>query len=713
MSNSGVAPMRKDDKGKGFQTDMDISMSSRGSDRELKPWTPDDHGPNGAASNGPSAVVREPDRDVITFGQKPSSIPWDQFKDNERLFGVTTDYDEEIYTTKLDRSGPGYKKRERDADRLAAEMMTKPSANPHVAEERGQQSQDNKDEEEKYSGVVRNPNAYVPPGARKGAVAGLPVRKDAKKEEPVKEANKDEVKNEEPLKIKEPIPLPIPVAPPAQSVTPPPLGPHRSSADPAVDPAIASLGPGPVAATMTRSTSSVPREQANGSDSKIPLPAVGGVVESARLWVDSEKERAVQQKQTMAKNERANQLAEFKKWQANFKVPLPMPKDILPILSKDGDKQKAIEAKVEREQLEVHKKQEGAKSPLGSPPKGLSPAPEASRTIGAQPKKIAMKIPEIPPFRPKVPPAVPVPETATQNIALVTSPTPSHSSITSGGGKLNPKASTFVFKPNANAAVFKPSGSTGVGGDASAVTSPALQPAKLPAASSTPKQAPANPFFPAGPPKRIAVNMRDDFNPFKHGQVPPASNVGLSWNYTGRRASVAYNPAVPHQGMMASPNMGYDGEDPQSPHVQHAPPPMGMPPNIMQFYGYRPGMPPQMQGMPGMMYPGPGFMPQQMAGGHGPGQGPNMPMYYANGVPPNAHFLPPQMHFQHGPGRPGPGPMYYGQQMPGGPQAPQMQQQMSFQGHPTPPQPHFQQPLPAQVAPGSGPSPGFDGSSSQ
>jgi PAB1-binding protein PBP1 len=104
---------------------MDISAAPRGSERELKPWTPDDHGPNGSASNGRSAPARErePDRDVLTFGEKPSSIPWDQFKDNERLFGVTTDYDEELYTTKLDRSGPGYKKRERDADRLAAEMM--------------------------------------------------------------------------------------------------------------------------------------------------------------------------------------------------------------------------------------------------------------------------------------------------------------------------------------------------------------------------------------------------------------------------------------------------------------------------------------------------------------------------------------------------------------------------------------------------------------
>lgn len=53
-----------------------------------------------------------------------SSVPWDQFETNARLFGAKTDYDEEFYTTKLDRSGAGYKKRERDADRMAAEILS-------------------------------------------------------------------------------------------------------------------------------------------------------------------------------------------------------------------------------------------------------------------------------------------------------------------------------------------------------------------------------------------------------------------------------------------------------------------------------------------------------------------------------------------------------------------------------------------------------------
>lgn len=518
--------------------------------------------------------------------------------------------------------------------------MQKTSQNSHIAEERGQQTPGDKDEEEKYSGVVRNPNAYVPPGARKGVGAGLPPRKDVQKDDAAakdrKEVKKEEVKKDEPMKAKD-IPLPIPLSTPSdlKSVTPPPA-PHRSSADPAVDPAIASLGPGPSATTMTRSTSSAAPQQ-NGSDAKPVAPLsvdpIGAVVDQARQFVETERERAAQQKQSMVKNERANVLADFKKWQAKFKVPLPMPKDILPILTKDEHKQKAIEAKAEKERLEVHEKHVAAKSPAGSPSKALSPPPETtSKAPAAQPKKITMKIPEIPPFRPKVPTAVPVPvpESATQNIALVTSPTPSNTSLASGAGKLNPHASAFVFKPNANAPAFKPAGSTGVGGDSSAVTSPASQAAKLPAPS-TPTQAPKNPFYPNGPPKRIAVNMRDDFNPFKHGQVPLASSVSLQWAYTGRRSSVAFGSGGPpmHQGHMPAPG-GYEGDDPQSPHAQHAGPPPGMqggiPPNLMPFYRYGPGVPPQMQqpGMPGMMYPGPGFMPQQMSSpGHGPQQGPN------------------------------------------------------------------------------------------
>ena len=47
---------------------------------------------------------------------------WDQFETNQRLFGVSTDFNEEDYTTKLDKSDPKFKEREAKAIRLAKEI---------------------------------------------------------------------------------------------------------------------------------------------------------------------------------------------------------------------------------------------------------------------------------------------------------------------------------------------------------------------------------------------------------------------------------------------------------------------------------------------------------------------------------------------------------------------------------------------------------------
>lgn len=48
---------------------------------------------------------------------------WDQFAANEKLFGLKTDFDEEIYTTALNRSAPGYKDREKRAVKIANEIQ--------------------------------------------------------------------------------------------------------------------------------------------------------------------------------------------------------------------------------------------------------------------------------------------------------------------------------------------------------------------------------------------------------------------------------------------------------------------------------------------------------------------------------------------------------------------------------------------------------------
>ena len=61
---------------------------------------------------------------------------WDQFAENERRFGMKTDYDENIYTTAIDKNHPQYKQRLADADRKAREIERSAANNSHVAEER-------------------------------------------------------------------------------------------------------------------------------------------------------------------------------------------------------------------------------------------------------------------------------------------------------------------------------------------------------------------------------------------------------------------------------------------------------------------------------------------------------------------------------------------------------------------------------------------------
>ena len=61
----------------------------------------------------------------MTFGAGASqgSNTWDQFAANEKLFGVKAGFDEEAYTTKLDRTAPDYKEKEKRALALANEIM--------------------------------------------------------------------------------------------------------------------------------------------------------------------------------------------------------------------------------------------------------------------------------------------------------------------------------------------------------------------------------------------------------------------------------------------------------------------------------------------------------------------------------------------------------------------------------------------------------------
>lgn len=65
-----------------------------------------------------------------------SAGPWDQFAANEKLFGVKTDYDENIYTTAINKNHPQFRERMAAAERKAKEIERSAPATAHVAEER-------------------------------------------------------------------------------------------------------------------------------------------------------------------------------------------------------------------------------------------------------------------------------------------------------------------------------------------------------------------------------------------------------------------------------------------------------------------------------------------------------------------------------------------------------------------------------------------------
>lgn len=125
--------------------DSSISQSSfvEGG-RELGRWTPDEDDPEC------------PELENIFDGTW--NRHWDQFETNATLFGVKSTFDEELYTTKLER-GPQMRERERAALRVAKEMADEETRDLHIAEERGIVHEDfDVDEETKFSSVYRVSN---------------------------------------------------------------------------------------------------------------------------------------------------------------------------------------------------------------------------------------------------------------------------------------------------------------------------------------------------------------------------------------------------------------------------------------------------------------------------------------------------------------------------------------------------------------------------
>lgn len=124
-------------------TDTGISkgMGRKGGGRELEPWKPE-------AEDMALAV----DLESTNNG---SGRKWDQFQTNHDMFGVESSFDENLYTTKLEKPS---REREREAIKLAREIESQGARNAHEAEERGLElpaGAEDMDEETRFSSVIR------------------------------------------------------------------------------------------------------------------------------------------------------------------------------------------------------------------------------------------------------------------------------------------------------------------------------------------------------------------------------------------------------------------------------------------------------------------------------------------------------------------------------------------------------------------------------
>ncbi|KAJ2884187.1 poly(A)-binding protein binding protein, partial [Coemansia aciculifera] len=352
LSISGIAAFAdggaRESSRVGFKTDADITKaSSQASARELHRWVPDESDALGSLESGLDHATG-------------SSKGWDQFATNEQLFGLTTDFDEEIYTTRLDRTRADYKVREREAIRIAQEIQSTPFQNSHVAEERQELAADDgdggMDEEDRYGAVLRPsgaPGKYVPPYMRGKADATPPTKQDSAAEGvtaaehqpraqalPVATVQGDsavQANNAMAAAALAKLNIRMTGHSPALELSrslsaklvshTPAVVPRAGSPSLAIDPAITASSKQPAAASGSSSSSS---KLANlrGFNQRKDASALNKPMADITEKLNSERERIQLHKQALIMD-RVSDLVKFHK---TFKLNSPMPKDVADII---------------------------------------------------------------------------------------------------------------------------------------------------------------------------------------------------------------------------------------------------------------------------------------------------------------------------------------------------------------------------------------------
>ncbi|CCG84938.1 protein of unknown function [Taphrina deformans PYCC 5710] len=276
-----AVPGHSSSKSNAWKTDTDISGHGQVRERVLQAWQP---------SSDDTSFSIEEDSNAL----KPNSAgkKWDQFAANEKLFGVKSEWDEDMYTHKLDTTRPDFAKKQAEAEKLAREIEQSTSTNAHVSEERGFADDSGTTEEDKYSGVQRSSNAWIPPARR--PVANLPAPRTT---------------------------LPVDPAIISSQLAKPGSTSHRST-------------------TSVASPSSVTNEGSNTSKNTNLIET--DIMARFKQFATNERDRLSVKKAATFKKEKDGRLQDLLAFSKDFKLTTPVPEDLIPILAKDKAKQDAI-----------------------------------------------------------------------------------------------------------------------------------------------------------------------------------------------------------------------------------------------------------------------------------------------------------------------------------------------------------------------------------
>ncbi|KAA8619566.1 PBP1 Protein interacting with poly(A)-binding protein [Pyrenophora tritici-repentis] len=285
----------------GFRTDTDISGKLAIRERDLQKWEPSEVDPN------------------MSLESSGRTAEWDQFSTNERLFGVKSNYDENLYTTTINKNDPQYAERAARAEKIAREIEGSTATNSHIREERGgyNPADDNGDEEDKYSGPAKVPEAAKePPKAAPKAV-------DAHK-------------------------------------------------------AITEQLQKPSSAIKSGVAAIPPRKSGRPHDATTNVEH--DLLDSFKQFSAAEKLRISDRQRAFARENKAVKLNDLKKFAQNFKLSTPVPSDLVPILAKDETKQQAIVDKANRQAQELKTTPPKASSSAVDPKTVARPAAKPEST---------------------------------------------------------------------------------------------------------------------------------------------------------------------------------------------------------------------------------------------------------------------------------------------------------------------------------------------